>query len=321
MKCADVAWTAVGCPSNHWEQVVSNLTCAKPLGVRTMINVGANKGYRLLSFLQHFLSSAPPVRNWHALILAFANSVVRSDGTVGSGNLKWYACGHCGDCKQTSAAFVCSRHVQVHALELTRENRHLLRTLVKETKVPVHVWNFASSNVSGQVVMPKRPELYGMETFSMPLNQVPSRHKLVRDAEVVEVVTVDRFVASRGLSAVDHLAIDAEGWDALVVEGARHMLLQKRIRVLSFEYHDLGFWRREVSDHRTLRGLLDWLYEFGYLCFGEGQTSLFPISGECWRDSYEMRRWSNVVCSHDPNVLEALEGLTPARSSGPKSSS
>jgi hypothetical protein len=92
---------------------------------------------------------------------------------------------------------------------------------------------------------------------------------------------------------VDILMIDAEGSDALVLEGAVATLSQRFIRLLIFEYHGECPWP-VTSLHRVLQTLYQ---QGGYVCYYEGQNRLWRLTG-CWSSLYEIYTWSNVVCIH-----------------------
>jgi hypothetical protein len=51
----------------------------------------------------------------------------------------------------------------------------------------------------------------------------------------VEIRTGDTFCAEAGISAIDLLKIDTEGYDYYVLQGFKRMLREKRIRVIQFE--------------------------------------------------------------------------------------
>ena len=102
---------------------------------------------------------------------------------------------------------------------------------------------------------------------------------------------------------------DTKGWDALALEGAHASLRAQRIVVLKFEYSGKGFWEAGRADGRTLGATQEWLRALGYYCFLELPGHLRPISGACWRAEYEYHRWSDVVCSCRPEVLDAFRGL------------
>ena len=48
---------------------------------------------------------------------------------------------------------------------------------------------------------------------------------------------------SEEVTLIDMLLIDVEGFDALVVQGARHLLKRRAIRVIRFEYNMITPWR------------------------------------------------------------------------------
>lgn len=53
--------------------------------------------------------------------------------------------------------------------------------------------------------------------------------------EQVAVDTVDRFCASRGITAVDVLKMDVQGWESEVLRGSRGMLKEHRVRFILAE--------------------------------------------------------------------------------------
>jgi FkbM family methyltransferase len=67
----------------------------------------------------------------------------------------------------------------------------------------------------------------------------------------VPVVTLDAFAAAQGLSMIDALKVDAEGYEPLVFEGAALLLRERAIRVIVCELEDSllersGFKREDV---------------------------------------------------------------------------
>jgi FkbM family methyltransferase len=69
----------------------------------------------------------------------------------------------------------------------------------------------------------------------------------------VPIVTLDEYCAQQGIKHVDLLKIDAEGFDANVLEGAGRMLESESIDIFMFEYAD--GWianRRFYSDIQSL---------------------------------------------------------------------
>ena len=130
----------------------------------------------------------------------------------------------------------------------------------------------------------------------------------------VPCLTLDEFADSRlrAGQAIGILSIDAEGQDALVIEGARRLLSTRRVAVLEFEFIARGFWRADRhQDQRKLAPVLRGLETFGYHCFWQGENGrLAPASGPHWCDAFQFRMRSNLVCSHMPVVLREFERLS-----------
>ena len=119
--------------------------------------------------------------------------------------------------------------------------------------------------------------------------------------------SVDSIAAELGLSYIDLLHIDTEGFDPLVLQGARGLIEAQRVRVIVFE-----LWsRRDMRE--TFVELLE---RSNYSCYippiyhvskqmGKAVEThvnasfpfLIPINQGCFRD--ELRHivsWSNAVC-------------------------
>ena len=92
------------------------------------------------------------------------------------------------------------------------------------------------------------------------------------------------------------MSIDTEGFDALVLEGMRALLAARMCTSLSSTHH---------PESRALKTILSWLTELGYECFWTGSDGcLAPASGLCWRDEFEIRSWSNLVCAHGWHLMQ-----------------
>lgn len=58
------------------------------------------------------------------------------------------------------------------------------------------------------------------------------------------------------LKSIHHislLSVDAEGHDALVIEGARNLFIKRRVDIVEFEYIARGFWRQVRAHLASLR--------------------------------------------------------------------
>ena len=122
--------------------------------------------------------------------------------------------------------------------------------------------------------------------------------------------TLDAHAQLTGLSHVHWLSVDAEGWDALIIEGAARLLRERRVDVLEFEYHAKGMWAAASRDRRNLKDVLASLSASGYTCFWQGDRgALAQASGARWCDDFEWRGHSNLVCSHLGPLISALHRL------------
>lgn len=121
----------------------------------------------------------------------------------------------------------------------------------------------------------------------------------------VRATTVDGFFEEEllpvGISHVELLKIDTEGFDPLVLQGAHRTLTEGRATMLQFEYHHLRAW-----SHTSLKSVVQDLEILGYTCYFDGSPTLLRITN-LWVDSLEFRDWSNVIC-----VLTSLEPLVHA---------
>ena len=278
-----------------------------------VINVGANKGYNVVSFAtlwSNALWQRLDPQAWQKAILAYANG-------QGDGNRKRYLnYKPDGACHETSGKYRLrhqqqahrrERTVHVHLLELLPSNRQLLRWLINFTRLSdvAFVHDYAISNAT--YLAPEPAGSAGYETVSLKdgafANRVGARWG--QNKRTIQVLTLDEFMLRQRLDEVWAVVIDAEGYDALVLEGMRRVLGAHRVVFVEFEYHSIGYWGSAVplSERRSLKATQQWLGALGYTCFMEAWDTVAPISGPCWMDAFETRQWSNVVCTHRAELL------------------
>ena len=73
---------------------------------------------------------------------------------------------------------------------------------------------------------------------------------------------------------IDILIIDTEGYDPPVLDGARSLFLAGLVRVVIFEYHEVGEWH-----NYKLGDIVMWMNDYDYECFFIHISELWPISG------------------------------------------
>lgn len=264
-----------------------------------MINVGANKGYSAIPFLIQWSSALQArltMRNWKHGLLAFAGGASGDNRTHRF--LQTYAAGACAEANRRVEKHQREIPAKVHMLELLESNRRLLRWLVNNFNLTSSalVHNLAASNET--MYQPAVQGFVGMEFLGLPNR----RAKKPKRGPMLETVTLDEFMARQHLEIAYAVEIDTEGYDALVLEGMRGVLRAHRVTWLEFEYSGKGYWGKSHPEARSLNATQRWLWDLGYSCFLETAKYLAPISGPCWLDRFEKRRWSNVVCSHQPHV-------------------
>ena len=199
----------------------------------------------------------------------------------------------------------------MHLLELASANRALLRHMLQETHLEgrVKLHDFAASNETSSLQVVKG--LYAGDERGSALTGKKAR-KYAAYSSQEKAVALDDFIKAQQLGSLYHVAIDTEGWDALVVEGMRTTLSKKQVSILEFEVNDAGMWSHKTAgrDARTVQGTLQLLQAAGYACFWVLTQSLVPASGECWlADFGGPPKWSNMLCAYEPPVLAVLDAI------------
>ena len=260
------------CPSERWLDLVSPIIAAPSMAI---VNVGANKGFNVNSFLKRFQ------RGWNIT------------------NAAWYShslsagCGVCGACKREVQLTYGRADVYALAVEMASANVKNLRNLFETFKVPGDVIHAAGGEKPGVAYEPVKLKV-GTEHVGIQTHGVEIR-----------MTSVDQLVAERKLDRVDLLSIDTEGMDAPVLRGSAKTLEKRIVKIVEFEYHAVGAWGKGEK----LRNSISMLRRFGYTCFWQSNGGeLSPFLSEC---VYEFRKWSNVVCSADQRILTALNMVVP----------
>lgn len=201
----------------------------------------------------------------------------------------------------------------MHLLELAPANRELLAYMLQtnnlEKRVQLH--NLAASNTSQTLLIP-RNMVTGDERGKV-LTGGKARRFLEANATVAaQAVALDDFFAAQQLKTVYHVAIDTEGWDALVIEGMRGAIADRRVSLVEFEVNSLGMWNKRAAgrDVRTVKTTLNLFHSAGYTCFWVLQAAIIRASGDCWLPEFGGHpKWSNLVCAFEPPVIGVLDSI------------
>lgn len=90
--------------------------------------------------------------------------------------------------------------------------------------------------------------------------------------EEVPTNTLDSFAKERNISHIDFLKIDVEGVEKYVFRGAKRLLNEKRIRIISFEVSQAPL----EGTNSTAKELFDTLESYGYISYEfDPQTNTF----------------------------------------------
>ena len=232
MRCIPDASTVFhaqrgGCSTVDWQEAVADALPRSP--PVNYVNVGANKGYRVPEFLALWSQErvVDYAQGWRQELLRYAQLHKK-------GHLKFASCGNCNDCKASPPALHNRSGARMHLLELAPANRALLAHMLSVQKLTdrVSLHPFGASNVTSQLTVFKGL-MAGDERGHALTGAKAAKYKTYGAAEQVDAVALDDFFARQRLRSIYHVAIDTEGWDALVIEGMRTALKEK-VR----EYHD-----------------------------------------------------------------------------------
>ncbi|GFR50048.1 hypothetical protein Agub_g12099 [Astrephomene gubernaculifera] len=283
------------CADHWWLRHLAELNLKVPRHT-TVVDVGCNKGY----FSATALNYLAPAHGDQ--LQKFYNSHLKQ---------KVYSrpCGGCNECKQAPAKFpnhgqqtvdvFCYEPSNIHLKSLTTARDSVYgppdtaistEAAKDRTHVRFHIRQAAVSNRTGVAQFP----------VECNTNYCSLDSKSEGALQSVNVTTIDTEMASLGLPYIDVLKIDTEGFDPAVLAGAYAALRNHRIGILSFEYHHL--WSRSGG---TLKQCSRYLQELGYICFYDGPV-LAKITGSCWDNRYELKRWSNIVCVLQGSEMEVV---------------
>lgn len=303
------------CPGHMWWPafISAALTC-KPI---VIVNIGANKGYSLASFVDFF---APETGVTPFSISSRVQAEVPND---------WrdFPCGACNDCKIGHVPEKWSRKcllesgdvvpatyfpLELHGIDPIPGNIKVCNkgvvAMVQESgvaNVTVKMHHYAAvGNPHVKFVpfgnCPPGSETCGVEgegTVGKIKSDFPGRF-----FDIIEVpaITVDTLKERSGIdpNSIDVLAIDTEGMDAEVLDGAMKTIHKRGVKILEIEYNGMRAWA-----NRSLEGVVDILSEVGYDCFFAQHASFIRLTG-CWEPEYEHKMWSNAIC-----VLRSNTGL------------
>lgn len=313
-RAANPKWSA--CPA---ESMMNQLYATDPLRRdKTFVNIGANKGYSSAMWMNLW---APEVGITPKTWLEHLDRVKLEFSGKSGKSTKIRFCGVCWDCKEVYSGAVqpnetATSKIQIHSIEAMSMNVMLLKKMQTavtpqiESKVELFTHHYVASNYTGMAKFPKCSLSQEDCSFAGVPNNKYGHAKYVD----VRVVTVDSFMKEHKIDQVEHLKIDTEGWDPLVLQGAEQTLSEGRVRLLEFEYHGINHWANssacKFDSCFELKDVVHALDKHGYVCYTEGSPTLVRLT-QCWHPNYEMHDWANVACVKrtDATWLAVMEKL------------
>lgn len=295
------------CPDFSYIPDLDSFTGQDPV----VFDIGCNKGYDSAMVFEAFASQEEFSRivlgKFYEANEELRTKIVKVTTTD--------VCGACKDCKESilkgntyqrhaPRPLVQGRKLQIHCFEPSESNYYVLtkmhaRFFGSDNKTSMGnellLHRIAMSNYTGVTEFPSDCD----ELCQLPLNKGSAA---ASSATAVPVTTVDAMMDQLGLQRLFLLKIDTEGFDVLVLQGARQALAAHKIDIVLFEYHSIGLWGSTPAF--TLKAVTENMEMLGYICYFEGKL-LTRLTG-CWNDAFEVKTWSNVVCVASSKPLQSV---------------
>jgi FkbM family methyltransferase len=247
---------------------------------KLFFDVGANKGYTIASWLATWM----PEKGVSPKSLYYYLSHV----------LKIKDCGVCSDCTEEMHSNLQRNDLlrttlEIHAFEpMESTYQALLQVHTWMNVSTLHFHQLAISNITGTAKMSKCP-VGGEACGLMSVGRAVPNEAVFSSL----TITLDDFVEQKKIrQKIDLLKIDAEGADPLVLQGAKKLFSQEKVRMLLFENHGIGAWTTT-----SLLSVIESLNSKGFICHMLGKTGMARIT-DCWSPVFDVRHWSNVLCVH-----------------------
>jgi FkbM family methyltransferase len=174
----------------------------------------------------------------------------------------------------TLAARICPQAV-IHAFELSADIRRHLRNRVAEARV--HIPDVALGDRNGEASYKDFGGCSGLNTLVTATTHHDWRSPSIR---LGRVMRGDMYCSEAGVTRIDLLKVDVEGFEGPVLVGFGDMLHPERVRCIQFEY---GYGNGDI--HWLMKDFVDFLQAKGY------------VVGKLWHDGVSLQpfeyAWNN----------------------------
>lgn len=284
-----------GCPKDVWWQLVHKWSPSPDK--KAFVDVGMNKGY--------------VAGTWFGLWNPEVGVTVKSihDAIRKTPPNDKQDCGACGDCLDNVTPLVqkplgSTDVIKVYGYDAAEVAVKKQQAMVDKFFLDAKEhWIGTHAAVAKEVGMAKFPKLDILSEIA----SLDGSHDQDNPGKMVDVKVVNAPSIFKQWD-LDHafvFKIDTEGHDPDVLKGAHQLLVEQKITILYFEYHDLGLWKTQES----LKEHTEVLDKAGYECFLLGHSCAFALSNTCWNELFEFRQWSNVMCIsrfHGADLIEVI---------------
>jgi FkbM family methyltransferase len=185
---------------------------------------------------------------------------------------------------------------------------YLAANIARSSLTNVKCLNLAAASAEGQVQVVTRPG-HSFASF-VGYDQVMKRYAGY-DEENVEAITLDRLVQREGMTRVDFVKIDVEGFELEVLRGSSQLLKEAQPTVLlEANHYCLNIFRR-VSMVDFTEEILSY---FPIVFAVDASSEILDLTLETnhpvfFHDNVVRGRYQNLLCGFDPSIKSRLERL------------
>ena len=150
---------------------------------------------------------------------------------------------------------------KIYSLEPAKEHFEILDYMIKYNKmnnvVPVKQ-AIGIKNGKQDLYHCSNSTMYSLMKGVLTNNEKKDK---VQEKEIVDVVTIDKFLKENKIDKVDFMKLDIEGLESEIIEGSAFESISSRIKTIVGEWHS---WNGRNPD-RTATALMDYGFDFKWI--------------------------------------------------------